>query len=215
MSHILVKWLTVDAWDVYPLRNLVDAEAGRRLVESAAFIDCMAGRVYKVQSAPDAEPDDAFIIGIGSEKAMERRRNAIPANVGDIDAAKMVKRLRKIINKVERTSENSETPAQVDIGNGILVPEVMIHKWKAMCPSAPRFGRALLRYLFSEEELRGASLYGRPCNARPGQPPKRALDRSKVDAIIAYTCNTFGVNDAKVKASLATLLTKEKGIKEK
>lgn len=65
MSYILVKWVTVDAWDVYPLRNLVDAEAGRRLIESQAFVDCMAGRVYQVQSSPDVEPDDAFIIGIG------------------------------------------------------------------------------------------------------------------------------------------------------
>ncbi|KAH7957130.1 hypothetical protein HPB52_015596 [Rhipicephalus sanguineus] len=159
MSYILVKWVTVDAWDVYPLRNLVDAEAGRRLIESQAFVDCMAGRVYQVQSSPDVEPDDAFIIGIGSQKAMEKRRNAIPVNVGIL---------------------------VVDIGNGVTVPEVMLQKWKAMCPTAPRFARALLRFLFSAEELRGSSLYGRPCNARPGQAPKRALDKNKVDAGIGY-----------------------------
>ncbi|XP_070394289.1 uncharacterized protein [Dermacentor albipictus] len=247
MTHILVKWVSIDAWDVYPIRSLVDVEAGRRLIENPAFVDCMAGRVYRVQCAPDVEPDEAFIIGIGSEKSMEKRRNGIPVNVGDIggrllpavmvsddshltkrvmdleaknvqleltlDAAKMVKRLQKIIDKVERTPAPPEAPeaaAQVDIGNGVIVPRIMLQKWKAMCPTAPRFARALLRCVFSEEELKGSSLYGRPCNNRPDAIRKPALDRTKVDTIIAYTCSTFGTSDTKVKASLATMLAKGK-----
>ncbi|XP_072143772.1 uncharacterized protein [Dermacentor andersoni] len=205
MTHILVKWVSIDAWDVYPIRSLVDVEAGRRLIENPAIVDCMAGRVYRVQCAPDVEPDEAFIIGIGECRRVLYLLFLFYATLWDSDVAG-----DGDIGGGIDVDPTCSPSFMVDIGNGITVPRIMLQKWKAMCPTAPRFARALLRCVFSQEELNGSSLYGRQCNNRPDAIPKPALDKTKVDTIIAYTCSTFGTSDTKVKASLATMLAKGK-----
>lgn len=74
-----------------------------------------------------------------------------------------------------------------------MVPKTMMDKWRAMCPTPPRFARALLRTVFTAEELKGSSLHGQPSNLRPGVAPKPALDKKRVDAVISRWACTLAV----------------------
>ncbi|XP_077502410.1 BEN domain-containing protein 6-like [Amblyomma americanum] len=128
-----------------------------------------------------------------------------------LDAAKMVESLKKMVDTMEKMpARTAESPSEVNIGNGVTIPKVLLDKWKAMCPTPPRFAWALLRSVFTSEELQGCSLFGQRSNLWPGAPVKPALDKNKVDAIIGYTCSLFNTTDTKVKASLATMLAKGK-----
>ncbi|XP_064477720.1 uncharacterized protein LOC135391397 [Ornithodoros turicata] len=100
---------------------------------------------------------------------------------------------------------------QVDIGNGVLVGSHHLTYLKSRyAGQATKFARALLRALFTPEELKGKSLFGMRCNAYKDKEVKDALDRSRVTALIAYTMVTFNLqDDCKLKNTLSSLLVRE------
>ncbi|KAH9364876.1 hypothetical protein HPB48_018177 [Haemaphysalis longicornis] len=86
---------------------------------------------------------------------------------------------------IDKTAECFFFFCQIDIGLGVLVEEPGLVALKECCPGAPaKFARGLLRQLFTKEELRGKSLYGRKSNAHPGCAQREGLDPVKVKAII-------------------------------
>ncbi|XP_077498125.1 uncharacterized protein LOC144116297 [Amblyomma americanum] len=125
--------------------------------------------------------------------------------------AKMVKRLERMLESKKEPDQPVVPCAKVDIGNGVLVDRTILQMLERQCQSSPgKFARALLRNVFTEEELRGKSLYGMKNNVQKGLPVKEALDPVRLSAVIGYTCDHFpGVNVAYLKNSLAALLARE------
>ncbi|KAH7971600.1 hypothetical protein HPB52_000343 [Rhipicephalus sanguineus] len=74
---------------------------------------------------------------------------------------------------------------RVDIGGGVHVEKVVLSRLHAHCHNLPtKFARGLLKHVFTEDELRGKSLYGRGSNAHKGAPAKEGLDRVRLEAVI-------------------------------
>ncbi|KAH7985040.1 hypothetical protein HPB49_026632 [Dermacentor silvarum] len=98
----------------------------------------------------------------------------------------------------------------VDIGGGVVVEEAIIHGLRRNCAGAPaKFARGLMRHLFTAEELRGKSLFGRRSNAHPSAPQREALDPAKVIAIIGFTVAEYQADPMRLKSSLSSLLSRE------
>ncbi|KAH7956969.1 hypothetical protein HPB52_014019 [Rhipicephalus sanguineus] len=75
--------------------------------------------------------------------------------------------------------------ARVDIGSGVMVEELQLANIKRGCPGNPsKFARGLLCILFSPDELKRKSLFGRKCNAKKDLEAKDALDPVMVKAVI-------------------------------
>ncbi|XP_054921254.1 uncharacterized protein [Dermacentor andersoni] len=89
----------------------------------------------------------------------------------------------------------------VDIGNGVLVKEKQLSKLFNPHMSATKFGRCLLRTVFTPDELKGKCLMGR--NKKGDKEP---LDPIRVNAVIGYTCSKFPVNKHFLISSLSTML---------
>ncbi|XP_070384601.1 uncharacterized protein [Dermacentor albipictus] len=124
----------------------------------------------------------------------------------------MVKRLKRMMQKAENKPEEPVIACtKVDIGSGTLVDESIINQLCRACDSGPgKFARALLRHVFSEEELRGKSLFGGKSCVRGETRQKEALDPVRVEAVIGYTCTKFpGVSVPYLKNSLSSLLSRE------
>lgn len=49
MSHILVKWMTEDKWDVYTIRVLKDGSIAAMLSGGPAFLDLLQGKAVKIE----------------------------------------------------------------------------------------------------------------------------------------------------------------------
>ncbi|KAH7985392.1 hypothetical protein HPB52_024870 [Rhipicephalus sanguineus] len=61
----------------------------------------------------------------------------------------------------------------VDIGGGVHVEKVVLSRLHSHCHNLPtKFARGLLKHVFTEDELRVKSLYGRGSNAHKGAPAK-------------------------------------------
>lgn len=64
---------------------------------------------------------------------------------------------------------------QVGIGNGVLVPQILVTRIKSSAALQPtRFVRDRLRAFFTAEELAGSSLHGKTCNAQSVGPTEAA-----------------------------------------
>ncbi|XP_049522568.1 uncharacterized protein LOC125945054 [Dermacentor silvarum] len=92
----------------------------------------------------------------------------------------MVKRLKLMTEAKER--EQAVVPSvKIDIGGGVLVEETVLAQLTTACHGGPgKFARALLRHVFTEEELVGRSLFG----TKNTKGQKEALDPTRVNAVI-------------------------------
>ncbi|KAL1460314.1 hypothetical protein MTO96_027572 [Rhipicephalus appendiculatus] len=79
----------------------------------------------------------------------------------------------------------------VDIGSGVMVEQLQLDNLTRGCPGNPgKFSRGLLRILFSPEELKGKSLFGKKCNAKKEQEAREGLDPVRVKAVIVLERGT-------------------------
>ncbi|XP_049527555.1 piggyBac transposable element-derived protein 2-like [Dermacentor silvarum] len=101
--------------------------------------------------------------------------------------------------------------ADVDIGGGVTVEKGTLEKLSRACESGPgKFARALLRIVFTEDELRGRTLLGGRSNLHIDQPLKEALDPVRVQAVIDYTCSKFpSASISYIKNSLSSMLARD------
>ncbi|KAL1445135.1 hypothetical protein MTO96_029333, partial [Rhipicephalus appendiculatus] len=66
-----------------------------------------------------------------------------------------------------------------------MVEQLQLDNLTRGCPANPgKFARGLLRILFSPEEFKGKSLFGKKCNAKKEQEAKEALDPVSIEVVI-------------------------------
>ncbi|KAL3235219.1 hypothetical protein MRX96_048362 [Rhipicephalus microplus] len=63
--------------------------------------------------------------------------------------------------------------------------------------------------VFTLEEMRGKSLFGKGSNANKNAEVKEALDPVRVNAVIGYTCSKFVTSTLQLKNSLSSMLARE------
>ncbi|XP_077558797.1 uncharacterized protein LOC144174166 [Haemaphysalis longicornis] len=74
MTHVLVKWPKEKAWDVYPVRALVDTSLGLQLLSDITAIKALRGRKVLVVWKEGEPAAEAQLLGFGSVRQMERLR---------------------------------------------------------------------------------------------------------------------------------------------
>ncbi|KAH9371631.1 hypothetical protein HPB48_017857 [Haemaphysalis longicornis] len=73
----------------------------------------------------------------------------------------------------------------VDIGGGVFVEKGYFEQLVHACASGPgKFARALLRHVFTLEELKGKTLFGGKGKAQGDAPKKPGLERVRVKAVV-------------------------------
>uniref|UniRef100_V5H842 BEN domain-containing protein n=1 Tax=Ixodes ricinus TaxID=34613 RepID=V5H842_IXORI len=77
MSHILVRWLSEEKWDVYPTRVLVDTELGLRLMAEPSAIKDLRGSVVLVRWSAEEPPAEAVLIEAGQHSSLEKKRTRL------------------------------------------------------------------------------------------------------------------------------------------
>ncbi|XP_077515803.1 uncharacterized protein LOC144125886 [Amblyomma americanum] len=83
------------------------------------------------------------------------------------------------------TNTISGLRGRTNIGGGVMVEKTILSRLHAHCRTAPaKFARNLLKALFTLDELRGMSLYGKGTNSRKAGQVKEALDPVCVKAVI-------------------------------
>lgn len=65
MTHILVKWLSEETWDVYPVRAIVNPAVGLRLLSERGAILELRNTVVDVKWMAAEEPSPAKLIDFG------------------------------------------------------------------------------------------------------------------------------------------------------
>ncbi|XP_065307913.2 BEN domain-containing protein 5-like [Dermacentor albipictus] len=132
-----------------------------------------------------------------------------------LDLEKMAKNLKKATQELTGAmSVASSAPAtlpvcKLDIGDGVLVEKQLVDRISLSAKHQPsKFARALLRVVFSPEELENSSLYGKVCRANKDAAPKKALDQKRVEAVVSYTCSLYNVGVKEVKGSLSAMLAR-------
>ncbi|XP_077519831.1 uncharacterized protein LOC144129563 [Amblyomma americanum] len=131
-----------------------------------------------------------------------------------IDTAKMLKRLQRAVNQLTSAAEGAkpsepERNTHRDIGGGVMVSEATLTRLEESYRDAPcKIARALIRVVFSDEELLNKTLFGRQANSHKENPVKPALDQKRVSAVLEYTCCKFRCSDVKLKRSLGSMLQK-------
>ncbi|XP_077526777.1 uncharacterized protein LOC144138390 [Haemaphysalis longicornis] len=100
---------------------------------------------------------------------------------------------------------------QVDIGGGVLIEKGYLDQLVHACASGPgKFARALLRHVFTPEELKGKTFFGGKGKAQGDAPTKPGLDQVRVKAVVGYTGQKFpGVSAGYIKNNLSSLLNRE------
>lgn len=128
-----------------------------------------------------------------------------------LDVPKLV---RKLVKATSAPPAATVVAPQVDIGNGVLVPQSLLARIKASAGKQPtRYARDLLRAVFTAEELAGSSLHGKACNARKEVAAKKALDPQRLDAVLSFTCLEFGVSEKEISGSLSSMLSRGQVVK--
>lgn len=123
-----------------------------------------------------------------------------------LDVPKLV---RKLVKATSAPPAATVVAPQVDIGNGVLVPQSLLARIKASAGKQPtRYARDLLRAVFTAKELAGSSLHGKACNARKDVATKKALDPQRLDAVLSFTCSEFGVSEKEIAGSLSSMLSR-------
>ncbi|XP_077483390.1 uncharacterized protein LOC144093677 isoform X1 [Amblyomma americanum] len=126
------------------------------------------------------------------------------------DAARMVKRLQRMLDKEDKQEPVQAAPVvpctKVDIGGGVLVKESVLQQLN-MCQGVPgKLARALLRHVFPPEELQGRSLFG----GKTSKGQKDGLYPVRLSAVISYVCAKHPTtNVAYIKNSLSSLLARD------
>ncbi|XP_049274269.1 uncharacterized protein LOC119403403 [Rhipicephalus sanguineus] len=121
------------------------------------------------------------------EDELEEVREQLRKAQDCLDSARMVKRLKHMIERADKETQSVAvvTAPKVDIGDGVLVDEGTLSRLRRDAKdSGPRLARGLLKVLFSPEKLENKSLYGRKSNAHKNLPQKEALDVKRVNAIL-------------------------------
>ncbi|XP_049516638.1 uncharacterized protein LOC125942487 [Dermacentor silvarum] len=77
-DHVLVKWTTENKWDVYPLRNIKSQDVICQLLDDPRSIKALTNQQVDVLWE-DNEYAPAYILAMGSQVAMERRRTRLVA----------------------------------------------------------------------------------------------------------------------------------------
>lgn len=131
-----------------------------------------------------------------------------------LDIKKMASNLRKATSQLTDSLSSAASPAivpaaQVDIGDGVLIDEKLLERITLSTQTQPsKFARALLRAVFTVEELENSSLKGKVCPANKDAPPKKALDKRRLDAVVSYTCSLYKVSIKEIRTSLASMLAR-------
>ncbi|KAL1414093.1 hypothetical protein MTO96_007731 [Rhipicephalus appendiculatus] len=263
MTHVLVKWLSEESWDVYPVRAIKTTNIALQLLSEDGIIKKLRGRLVVVDWAPSEQPAEAKLLDFGSQKAMELKRarlakaataknrsaDAPAGNHAELrngsdchcnsserireledqvreleqklqeannnyDSLIMVKKSRKLVRKLESLLEQPMEPhvhaEKVNIGDGVLVEKTVLDRLHTHCHGLPtKFARNLVRHLFTEEELKGKSLYGRGSNKHKEVAVKEALDPVRLNAVIGYTCSKYSTSTVQLKSSLSSMLSRE------
>ncbi|XP_070380692.1 uncharacterized protein [Dermacentor albipictus] len=205
-DHVLVKWTTEDKWDVYPLRNIKSQEVICQLLDDPRSIKALA-----------TEEVEVLVTGGHGKEADQTGSWPTPSEqpCWKEDLEKMAKNLKKATQELTGSmSVASSAPAtlpvcKLDIGDGVLVEKQLVDRISLSAKHQPsKFARALLRVVFSPEELENSSLYGKVCRANKDAAPKKALDQKRVEAVVSYTCSLYNVGVKEVKGSLSAMLAR-------
>ncbi|KAL1443781.1 hypothetical protein MTO96_045834 [Rhipicephalus appendiculatus] len=165
-EYILVKWASEDKWDVYPVRNIQSQTVTCQLIDDPKYVSTLANKAVQVLWQDD-EYAPAYILGI------------------DID--KMAKNLRKATSHLADAVSSAASPApvtvpaaQVDIGDGVLLDKKLLERISLSTPTQPsKFARALLRAVFTAEELENSSLKGKSCPANKDAPREEGVGQEE------------------------------------
>ncbi|XP_075527122.1 uncharacterized protein LOC142559409 [Dermacentor variabilis] len=168
----------------------LEEKRSRLVANAGALIGTTEGDEYKAHNAACGTCGDRL-------RQLEMENEALRAEVESLkrlqeghdyvtEAGKMVKRLKKMLQKAETKPEEPVIACtKVEISSGTLVDETIINQLCRACDSGPRkFARALMRHVFSEEELWGKSLFGGKSCVRGETRQKEALDPVRVEAVI-------------------------------
>ncbi|KAH8036064.1 hypothetical protein HPB51_017116 [Rhipicephalus microplus] len=194
-DHVLVKWASEDKWDVYPVRNIKSQTVVCQLIDDPKCVSTLTNQAVQFLWKDD-EYAPAYILGI--------------------DIKKMASNLRKATSQLTDSLSSAASPApaivpaaQVDIGDGVLIDEKLLERITLSTQTQPsKFARALLRAVFTVEELENSSLKGKVCPANKDAPPKKALDKRRLDAVVSYTCSLYKVSIKEIRTSLASMLAR-------
>ncbi|XP_037554344.1 uncharacterized protein LOC119430948 [Dermacentor silvarum] len=74
MSHILVKWVEDEKWDVYPVSALADADVAFRLISQQGCIKQLRRTVHRVSWKEGAPPALAELLAFGNPQQLEKKR---------------------------------------------------------------------------------------------------------------------------------------------
>ncbi|XP_077536626.1 uncharacterized protein LOC144148979 [Haemaphysalis longicornis] len=168
---------------------------------------CSCGKEGELEAAQEkiSSLEQELEAAKGKVKRLKEEREEARALV---DVKKLVKKLTKAAES--KPSAVAAAPVEkVDIGNNVLVDTQLLARLKLSAGKQPtKFARNLLRAVFTPEELAVSSLYGKPCNVKKDVPAKKALDSARLDAVVSYTCATFGCPPREISGSLSTMLAR-------
>ncbi|KAH7951986.1 hypothetical protein HPB52_016403 [Rhipicephalus sanguineus] len=188
MTYVLVQWVSENKWDVYPISCIEDAAVGYRLYTDKKSIGELRGTVNThSDEGSDSEEKLSQLEKENRDIKEENKRlkRALEETQNYRESYRMVKKLKAIIEKVENAEREVVRPVLVDIGSGVMVEELQLDNLERGCPGNPgKFARGLLRILFTPDELKGKSLFGRKCNAKKDLEAKEALNPVRVKAVI-------------------------------
>ncbi|XP_077564671.1 uncharacterized protein LOC144180159 [Haemaphysalis longicornis] len=164
-----------------------------KLVEDAGLLDFQGANGRRPQlddectscslNAAELAELRAKIANLEEENAVLRRQLEAVDNYRE--SYRMLKKASKLAKKLEDEPARVAATPMVDLGHGVLASEVVVKALRNSCAgNATKFARALLKNLFTKEELKGKSLFGKQCNARKDLLPKTALDSARVQAVI-------------------------------
>ncbi|KAL1479390.1 hypothetical protein MTO96_051873 [Rhipicephalus appendiculatus] len=74
MTHILVKWVHDQIWDVYPIKVVLEPAVGLRLLNDSAYFKELHGTVLNVRWSDTEDPAPAELLSIGEPRSLERKR---------------------------------------------------------------------------------------------------------------------------------------------
>ncbi|KAH7943925.1 hypothetical protein HPB52_013174 [Rhipicephalus sanguineus] len=170
-DHVLLKWASEDKWDVYPVRNIKSQTVVCQLVDDPKYVTMLTNQTVQVLWQDD-EYAAAYILGIDIKKMAKNLRKA-------------TSQLADAVSSVASPAPVTVPAAQVDIGDGVLLDKKLLERISLSTPTQPsKFARALLRAVFTVEELENSSLKGKVCPANNDAPPKKALDKRSLDAVV-------------------------------
>ncbi|KAM7303314.1 uncharacterized protein ISCGN_013276 [Ixodes scapularis] len=87
MTHILIKWVGEDKWDVYPVKALDNPAIGVQLMSEEGAIKKLRRQVVDVRWKVDEDPSPATLLDFGSEGAMEGKRTQMAKGAPDAGAS--------------------------------------------------------------------------------------------------------------------------------